>query len=186
MGTCTVCPFVKYWYLVVALLVVVWLWSRMFTTSKHPVQPEITGVENLTEDSFAAAVASGPVLVDFWAGWCGPCRSQMPIIAETVADLPEGVRIAKVNVDEQKALAKRYQISGIPAWVLFKDGKEVKRVSGVQSKESLLALAASMKDAAPADNAETSKLEAEQPKCRCARNQAHPSVFKPKRNRRVL
>ena len=79
----------------------------------------------------------------------------MPIIAETVADLPEGVRIAKVNVDEQKALAKRYQISGIPAWVLFKDGKEVKRVSGVQSKESLLALAASMKDAAPADNAET-------------------------------
>ncbi|OQC17552.1 MAG: Thioredoxin [Lentisphaerae bacterium ADurb.Bin082] len=150
MGSCTVCPFVKYWYLVVAVFVVVWLWSRMFNTPKQAVQPEITGVENLTEDSFTAAIASGPVLVDFWAGWCGPCRRQMPIIAETVADLPEGVRIAKVNVDEQKALAKRYQISGIPAWVLFKDGKEVKRVSGVQSKENLLALAASMKDAAPA------------------------------------
>ena len=68
MGSCTVCPFVKYWYLVVAVFVVVWLWSRMFNTPKQAVQPEITGVENLTEDSFTAAIASGPVLVDFWAG----------------------------------------------------------------------------------------------------------------------
>lgn len=155
MGSCTVCPFAKYWYLVLAVLAVIWLWSRMFNAPKQSAaqQQEIAGVENLTEENFATAIASGAVLVDFWAGWCGPCRKQMPIIAETVADLPEGVRIAKVNVDEQKALAQRYQIRGIPAWLLFKDGKEIKRVSGVQSKEDLLAMAASMKDAAPADGA---------------------------------
>ncbi|NMA41799.1 MAG: thioredoxin [Oligosphaeraceae bacterium] len=148
---CTVCPFAKYWYLVLAIIAVVWLWNRVFNVSKQTVQQEISGVEDLNEDSFGAAIASGPVLVDFWASWCGPCRAQLPIIAETVADLPAGVRIAKVNVDEQKALAQRYQISGIPAWVLFKDGKEIKRVSGVQSKEALLALADSVKDTAPVE-----------------------------------
>lgn len=153
MGSCTVCPFAKYWYLVLAVLAVIWLWSRMFNAPKQSAQQEIAKVENLTEESFATAIASGPVLVDFWAGWCGPCRAQMPIIAETVADLPEGVRIAKVNVDEQKVLAQRYQISSIPAWLLFKDGKEIKRVSGVQSKEDLLAMAASVKDTAPVEEA---------------------------------
>lgn len=141
MGSCTVCPFAKYWYLVLAIVAVVWLWNRMFNASRRTPLPEISGVEDLSEEGFEEALASGLVLVDFWASWCGPCRAQMPIIEETVPELPEGVRIAKVNVDEQKGLAQRFKISGIPAWILFKDGVEIKRVSGVQSKEDLLALA---------------------------------------------
>lgn len=65
----------------------------------------------------------------------------MPIIAETVPSLPQGVRIAKVNIDEKPNLTERYKVSGVPTWIVFRNGKEIHRVSGVQSKENLLQLA---------------------------------------------
>ena len=71
-----------------------------------------------------------PVVVDFWAPWCGPCRAMAPAFEHAASELAGNARFVKVNVDEQQALAARYGIRAIPTLVLFRDGVEIKRVSG--------------------------------------------------------
>lgn len=141
MGNCTVCPFIRYWYLVLAVIVVIWAVNKFLQSKKAPVVHDIAGVADLTSANFEQAVATGVTLVDFWASWCGPCKMQLPIISETVSALPEGVKIAKVNVDEARDLAQQFGVQSIPTWVVFKDGKEIARVNGVQSRDNLLDLA---------------------------------------------
>jgi thioredoxin 1 len=97
----------------------------------------------ITNENFAEEVlqAKGTVLLDFWAEWCGPCRALGPIIEEVAADHPE-VKVGKVNVDEQQALAQQFGIMSIPTLVVFKDGKKVNEALGLMPKaqvESLLA-----------------------------------------------
>lgn len=139
---CTVCPFMQYWYIVLALIVVIWAVSKFMNSRQAVVETPVPGILHLDASNFSESVSSGTVLVDFWATWCGPCRSQGEIINAVAPELPAGVRIGKVNVDEAKVLASEYNISSIPAWVVFKDGKEVERRTGVQSRAELLALAA--------------------------------------------
>ncbi|MDD4816607.1 MAG: thioredoxin [Victivallaceae bacterium] len=141
MENCTVCPFIRYWYIVVAALVVIWAVGRFVQSRKSPVE-HIAGVTELIGADFESGIASGVVLVDFWASWCGPCKMQMPIIAETVPRLPDGARIAKVNIDEARDLAERFNVQSVPTWIVFRDGKEVFRTSGVQNSEALLNMAA--------------------------------------------
>lgn len=78
--------------------------------------------------------AEKPVLVDFWATWCGPCRRQAPIVEELAG---EGFAVGKVDVDAQPALAQQYRIMSIPTLLVFKGGQEVKRFVGLTSKEVL-------------------------------------------------
>ena len=99
--------------------------------------------EVITSENFAEEVlqAKGTVLLDFWAEWCGPCRALGPIIEEVAAGHPE-VKVGKVNVDEQQALAQQFGIMSIPTLVVFKDGKKVNEALGLMPKaqvESLLA-----------------------------------------------
>lgn len=77
------------------------------------------------------------VLVDFWAPWCGPCQMMGPIIDELASEMGEGFKIGKVNVDENPNSAQEYGIMSIPAIKIFKGGKIVKELVGVQSKDSL-------------------------------------------------
>ena len=81
--------------------------------------------------------AKGTVLVDFWATWCGPCQMQAPIL-EQVAKEAASTLIAKVDVDQLNDVAAKFGIASIPTLVVFKDGKEVKRFVGVQSKATLV------------------------------------------------
>jgi thioredoxin 1 len=78
-----------------------------------------------------------PVLVDFWAEWCAPCRMLAPTIDAIAEQFGETARVVKVNVDENTSTAQRYGIKGIPTLILFSAGKEVERVVGATSKESI-------------------------------------------------
>lgn len=91
---------------------------------------------NLTSDNFDETIGSGKVLVDFWADWCRPCKMVAPVIEELAAENEGSVTVAKVDVENESALAARFKIMSIPTVMLFKDGIEVKRFIGVQPKET--------------------------------------------------
>ena len=94
----------------------------------------------VTDETFEQEVlqAKGPTLVDFWAGWCGPCKAIGPIVEEIAEDYDGKVRVAKMDVDSNRKTPMRYGIQGIPTLILFKDGSEATRIVGNQSKESLV------------------------------------------------
>lgn len=81
-----------------------------------------------------------PVLLDFWADWCGPCRMAAPIIDEIATETAGKVRVGKVNVDTDIELAQRYRIASIPTFLVFKNGELTEKAIGLQSKEDLMNL----------------------------------------------
>ncbi|MEY2816223.1 MAG: hypothetical protein RJA78_799 [Actinomycetota bacterium] len=97
--------------------------------------------KSVTTATFQADVLSSgkPVLVDFWAEWCGPCRMVSPILDEISAEHGEKLAIVKVNVDEEPALAQQYGITSIPALQVFQGGEVVKSIVGAKPKPQLLA-----------------------------------------------
>jgi len=98
----------------------------------------------LREDQFESFVQRTqlPVLADFWAPWCGPCRAMAPQFERAARDLKDRVRLVKVNTEQAQGLAARYGIRAIPTLVLFKDGAEVKRTSGAMDAGALARWAA--------------------------------------------
>jgi thioredoxin 1 len=95
-------------------------------------------IKHVTDGDFQAEVLENeqPVLVDFWAPWCGPCRVVAPVLEE-IADERENLRIVKLNIDENQQTAMNYQILAIPTMVLFRDGQEAKRIQGAMPKKRL-------------------------------------------------
>lgn len=94
----------------------------------------------VSDDSFADDVLASnkPVLVDFWASWCGPCRMVAPVLEEIAAEKAGQLTIAKLDVDANPETARDFQVVSIPTMILFKDGQPVKRIVGAKSKAALL------------------------------------------------
>nr|WP_120492751.1 thioredoxin [Corynebacterium lactis] len=94
---------------------------------------------NVTAETFKSTVLESdkPVLVDFWAEWCGPCKKVSPVLDEISTELEGKAVIAKVNVDEQRALAGMFQIMSIPTLLVFKNGSKVEELVGVRPKKEI-------------------------------------------------
>lgn len=98
-------------------------------------------VITITSENFEREVlhAEKPVLLDFWAPWCGPCRMVSPIVDEIAGERSD-IRVGKINVDEQPALAAKFQVMSIPTLVVMKDGKIVNQAVGARPKAQILAM----------------------------------------------
>ena len=109
-------------------------------------------VLEMTDNGFEGDVLRSdvPVLVDFWAPWCGPCRMLAPTLEALAEEFKGTVRIVKLNVDDNPATAQRYGIKGIPTLILFRNGAEEERVVGVASKDSLSRMLTKRADAVSA------------------------------------
>ena len=93
-------------------------------------------VQEINSSNFKKNISKGKVLVDFWAEWCFPCKQLTPIYEETSNEIKD-IKFTKLDVDKNPDIAQEYEIRGIPTLIFFDDGKEVKRITGVNSKEDL-------------------------------------------------
>jgi thioredoxin 1 len=100
--------------------------------------PTSKKIKTLNGKNYKTVIRKGTVLVDFWAPWCAPCKMIAPSLNEIAEEESDTITIAKVNVDQNKELAQKYQIRSIPTLIVFKNGKEQKRIMGVKSKKVIL------------------------------------------------
>ncbi len=98
------------------------------------------GISHLTSSTFDETVngSSAPVLVDFWAEWCGPCKTIAPLLEELAAELGDQIKITKLNVDENPEIAMRYRVMSIPTLLVFDGGEIKKKIVGAKGKGQLL------------------------------------------------
>ena len=97
---------------------------------------------NVTKNNFKSEVldSTTPVLVDFWASWCGPCRMLTPVVDQIAQERAGAVKIAKINVDDEPQLAAQFGVMSIPTLVLFRDGQPVSKSVGVRPKQAILGM----------------------------------------------
>lgn len=128
------------WYILGGLAIVlvgflVYSYSKIKNIKEVPPSKKI---KTLNNKNYKTVIRNGTVLVDFWAPWCAPCKMIAPSLNEIAEEESNRVTIAKVNVDQNKALAEKYQIRNIPTLIVFKNGKEEKRIMGVKPKKAIL------------------------------------------------
>ncbi len=99
-------------------------------------------VINLDSNNFEEEVINSnkPVLIDFWASWCGPCKIMAPVVDSIAEELGDKVKVCKINIDEEQSLALKYNVMSIPTFIVIKNGKETGRTIGVQDKSELLGI----------------------------------------------
>ncbi len=96
-----------------------------------------SNLKQFNDDNFDQGIAQGVVLIDFYADWCGPCRMLTPIVEELAQEMAGKLTVAKVDTDQSVSVAARFEVTSIPTLILFKNGKQVKRVVGLKDLDSL-------------------------------------------------
>ena len=120
------------------LLLLVSLFSANVLGNTGDEPKKSSPVVTLTSSNYNAEIAKGLVLVDFWAPWCGPCRKMAPVLDEIATEYKGSVKIGKLNTDNYKKFAVEKKIEALPTIVVYKDGKEIKRLVGLHTKEDLV------------------------------------------------
>jgi thioredoxin 1 len=100
--------------------------------------PDSSKIHILNDQNFTAKTKTGTVLVDFWAAWCMPCKLMVPVLNELAEEAGDRITVAKLNVDDSPKVAGKYGIRSIPTMIVFRHGKEIKRIVGVKAKDYLL------------------------------------------------
>jgi len=127
--------------IVIGLLALVFILINLIARKQMKKMPPVADHEKiltLTDKNFQAQTKNKLVLVDFWASWCAPCRMMAPILNDAAAELNDNARIGKINIEEFHSLAQKFNIRNIPTMVLFKNGVEVSRFSGIKNKDFLM------------------------------------------------
>jgi thioredoxin 1 len=117
---------------------IIYLVYASYRMKKAPTVANHEKIKVLNDSNFKQHIASGITLVDFWAEWCMPCKMMTPILNDVAAEAPDGVKVAKLNVDHAKQTAAKFNVRSIPTIIVFKNGKEIKRIVGVKQKGYLL------------------------------------------------
>jgi len=123
---------------IIAAAVVGYIFYSFITAKKRMNKPPSENVNVLTDENFDSTIKSGISLVDFWAAWCGPCKVVGPIVDEVADEIGDEANICKLNVDQNKLIAKKYGIQSIPTLIIFKDGNPVQKLVGVKPKHAMI------------------------------------------------
>lgn len=124
--------------LIIIILFVVLNIYNYIRLKKAPAVAENPKIIHLTATTFNQYTKSGIAVVDFWAVWCMPCKMMMPVLNDLASDNTLPIKVCKVNVDQQSSLAAKFNIKGIPTLIIFKNGKEVKRLVGAKTKDLIV------------------------------------------------
>jgi len=122
---------------IIAVLAVLLLLAR-HKMKNIPAVEDSDKILTLTDKNFQHQTKGRLVLVDFWAGWCAPCRMMAPVLNELAEELKGNSHVGKVNIEQYQSLAQKFQVRNIPTMILLKNGKEVNRFVGVKTKDFLL------------------------------------------------
>ena len=128
-------------FIIIGALILALAVFYLFAKSKMKDIPVVEDSENiltLTDKNFQHQTKNRTVLVDFWAGWCVPCRMMAPVLNNLAEELNANAFVGKIDVEQYQGLAQKFKIRNIPTMVLFKDGKEVERFVGIKTKDFLI------------------------------------------------
>lgn len=139
----------RFW-IAVTLLSVIFLVVMAFQSNSSDVSADSKetvkeqDVVILNSDNFESTISKGITVIDFWATWCMPCKIQGPIVADVAKEVKGKAVVAKLDIDKSRDIANKYMISAVPTILIFKDGKEVKRLVGLQQKKQLVEIVNSL------------------------------------------
>jgi thioredoxin 1 len=123
--------------IIISVLVTLYVVARI-KMKNIPVVEDSDKILTLTDKNFQHQTKNKLVLVDFWAGWCAPCRMMAPVLNDVADELGGNSHVGKVNIEQFQSLAQKFQVRSIPTLILFNNGKEINRFVGVKNKEFLL------------------------------------------------